>query len=723
MTVDNRFAMKERCFSLAAVSLCVLAAYGTSPTADGSFFGVDAASSWLARPGCLRMPAANGESHAYVVRRLAETGFVHARERLSWNEVNPAPGKWDFTHYLRVAHLCRERGVGVTFVFHDAPNWMEKRGKLPVDLAKLYSFCRLAGETFGDEVEAFEFWNEEDIGFCSASAWDYVAAAKAAYLGFKDAAPRRLALMGALCNNCSARNAYDRALFANGLGDYTDAFNLHTYTPLSSYRSVFEDVRELMATAGLAGRAVWVTESGTHQEGHSAQDGVMPGMKAHSPAQEALHAEIAAKSQFLLMMEGVSRDCFFCFPPYNEVGGCKDWGMMRRDGTLKPAAKTFADMIGALKTCSLRGEADVGSPNVRAYAFRQPDGRETLAYVAVGPADREANVRADGQAPDVPFAFRGRTLVASALPKYLPDQAELPLLRVARPVGRLGAPPPTADEDRRLVLQVVTDSDELALGGGKSALERKGPSARLRLVLYNFEGIDKTGSVTVTGGDVRGLPAQVAVPAWGKTELALVTTTRPEVAEERLDFGGVFGGRRISQLSVSMTNLEALKRSCDVVRIDCADASRWSRNDSASAYGTRTEADGTVRAFHLVWKGDADRWAYPRYQVGEGALRGAKMLEFEIRSEQDKVENDFVCANVFVYDAKGHARPVSFVAPLGNWETRRVDLSGVKDLDRVCSIAIGANPKGRDLTYFLRNVRLYRARENAPTAEPDKRAR
>jgi len=694
--------------TLLVAALSGVLSSGAAPAADGSFFGIDSASGWLARPGCLRLPASAEDSHAYVVRRLAETGFRHVRERLSWNEVNPAFGKWDFSHYLRVARLYRERGIKVTFVFHDAPHWMETRGKLPTDLRNVYSFCRLVGETFGDETEAFEFWNEEDIGFCPASAWDYAAAAKAAYLGFKDAAPRRLVLMGALCCNCSSRNLYDRALFANGLGDYTDAFNLHTYAPLASNRGVFDGLRSLMDLADMSDRAVWITESGTHQEGLASRDGVMPGLKAHSAAQEALHAEIAAKSQFELMMQGVSRDCFFCFPPYNEVGGCKDWGVMRRDGTLKPAAKMFSDMIGALKSCVLRGETDVGTSNVLAYAFRQPDGRDTLVYVSAGPADRQTTVREDEQAPDRPFRFRGKALVASALPRYLQDQDALPLVRPARPLGRLGAPCPKADEDRRLVLQVETKPDEVQLGGGKSALERKTSDVHLRLVLYNFEGRDKTGTVSVAGGCVRGLPARVTVPAWGTAELALVSPTRPDVPSERLDFEGSFGGRRTSRLSVTLTNVEALKRSCEVVRVDSADVSRWSRNDSATAYETYLDTNENARAFHLVWKNDADRWAYPRCRLDPEALKGGRLLEFEIRSRQDKVENDFVCANVYFCDARNRGGSQPFASPLGNWETRRLDLTNEKDLEKVRSLAIGANPKGRDLTYWVRNVRIYR---------------
>lgn len=158
------------------------------------------------------LPDGEKDLHRYTVGKIAETGFRQARERLSWREVNPQPGQWKFDHYLKVYSLYREKGIRVSGMFHDAPKWTSLRGKLPTDLKAVYDFAKRLGETFGDLVDDWEFWNEEDIGFCEASAWDYVAAAKAAYLGFKDARPDRPALMGALCK--PSRSAYDRTLFA-----------------------------------------------------------------------------------------------------------------------------------------------------------------------------------------------------------------------------------------------------------------------------------------------------------------------------------------------------------------------------------------------------------------------------------------------------------------------------------------------------------------------------
>ena len=193
--------------ALIASALCACVA-----SASETFFGVDSAAAWLARPGFFKTPTGEKDLFRYTVGKIAETGFRQARERLSWREVNPQPGQWKPDHYLKVYSLYREKGIRVSGMFHDAPDWTLPKGKLPTDLKAVYDFAKRLGETFGDLVDDWEFWNEEDIGFCEASAWDYVAAAKAAYLGFKDARPDRPALMGALCK--PSRSAYDRTLFA-----------------------------------------------------------------------------------------------------------------------------------------------------------------------------------------------------------------------------------------------------------------------------------------------------------------------------------------------------------------------------------------------------------------------------------------------------------------------------------------------------------------------------
>ena len=111
--------------------------------------------------------------------------------------------------------------------------------------------------------------------------------------------------MGALCK--PSRSAYDRTLFANDLGLYTDAMNFHVYVKRAEYPAVFGELKQFLSDQGLGDLAIWVTESGTHEEGLCEKDGVMPGQRAHSPEQELKQASIAAESQMLMMMAGLGQ--------------------------------------------------------------------------------------------------------------------------------------------------------------------------------------------------------------------------------------------------------------------------------------------------------------------------------------------------------------------------------------------------------------------------------
>ena len=232
-----------------------------------SFYGVDSAQSWVSRPGSFECPWYGNDTYRLVSDLLWRTGLPHVRERLSSSEVNPKPGEYDYKYYMYNADMLRARGILVSGMFHDVPQYMDRIEKLPRNLAALYAFCRDTAVAFGDRMGDWEFWNEQDISFAPEPVWDYTAALKAAYLGFKAARPDMTVLPGAVC--VEGRNAYDECMYANDAAKYSDVFNFHTYSPLSRYPRIFADLHAFMARHGIGDRAVWMTESGTNLEGHS----------------------------------------------------------------------------------------------------------------------------------------------------------------------------------------------------------------------------------------------------------------------------------------------------------------------------------------------------------------------------------------------------------------------------------------------------------------------
>ena len=685
------------------VTAALLVAAGT---VRAEFQGVDSAANWLARKGSMILADPQADSHAYTIGQIADANFRQVRERLNWEALNPGPGKFVLEGFLADCRTYAAHGIAVDWVFHSAPAWTKPKGNLPTDMRALYDFCRTLAAAAPDGT-SWEFWNEEDIDLCKAPAWDYATAAKVAYLGFKAGRPKSAALMGALCK--SVDGPYNRTLFANDLGYYTDAFNFHVYAVPSAYEGLIASIRRFCgACEGLAGRAVWVTENGTHQEGHCAVDGVMPGLKAHSAAQELVQAEFAVKSQVLMQMAGVMRSYLFVFPPYNEREGAKDWGFMRRDGSLKPAVPWLREKNRSLDGFEIVGELPHLAEGVRAFAYRAADGRETLVYWAESAVETAESVDCEKECPvERPFVLRPadgsvRHLVARRRPAYLEGLAGLPVARRAAAPGAEGVAVP-ADIDQTLVARLRFADGIYKLADSKSTAEVGTDEIPAELEVWNFGSEEKVVSLVCESGKFVGQTAGVRVPSFGKAVVAgRLSPADPSADCSSFAIRAVRGKIRSTRLSVPIVNFAAWSRRCLETALPWREAANWRFNDSADS---RTVAwDETERAmrFDLAWQGtDQDRWTYPTLVFDPRLAKGAEYLVFEVRSEQDKVENDFRCANVIADYVDRNSAFLGFEAPVGAWETRRVRLS-----EGLRALRIGMNPNGRRLTYWLRNVRF-----------------
>lgn len=151
---------------------------------------------------------------------------------------------------------------------------------------------------------------------------------------------------------------------------------------------------------------------------------------------------------------------------------------------------------------------------------------------------------------------------------------------------------------------------------------------------------------------------------------------------------------------------------CERIPLDCGDPAAWAANTSAQEFSvSRDAAEGAIR-FDSAWTKPGDRWFYPEYTLKLPAetLEGAEMVEFEVRSEQDKIENDFVTQNLMLVRQDGTRRTLPFEPPVGEWERRRVELRHETDLGEVVSIRLGANPKGARCAFLVRNLTILKRR-------------
>ena len=535
-----------------------------------SFYGVDSAQSWVSRPGTFICPWNGGDSWRTVSDLIWRTGLPHVRERLRWSEVNPNTNSFNCSYYMYNADMLRARGILVSGMFHDAPKWAAPLKKLPSDLNAVHDFCARVAAAFGDRMGDWEFWNEEDIHFAPEPAWDYAAALKAAYLGFKAGKSDCTVLNGALL--WAPNGPYGRCLFDNDAAKFFDVYNQHYYLPIVNCPGTFASIRSFLERYGVGDRAVWITESGTRQEGASVTNGVMKGLKAHSPDQELVFAEYYAKSQVAFQMQGVARNYFFVFGAYNEDGGAKDWGVMRRDGTVKPVYAAMSAITRELVSARLVGEMKVGK-ELRAYLFEQPDGSQTVMYWSVSPMDTTGgHVVATpdfARQFDLPVAngeyrlsdmcgMRSSATVTNGVlslestrfPAYVAGLSGLSATKPAQPRGKVKPYVPAADEDLSVILRANLDTGDFSINGQKSSATLKKDAGHLRVLVWNLGDAAKTGSVEVAGGTLEGLPAEIALGPRGTPPAAFDCTFTPAGTNLNLVLTGVFNGKRSSRLFI-----------------------------------------------------------------------------------------------------------------------------------------------------------------------------
>lgn len=665
-------------------------------------------------------------------------GVPHVRTRMEWAGVESAPGTFnpESSCYWREAELLNRRGITGCGVFNGAPWWTQPREKMPTNLAVVWRFCANAARLYGKSKDAWEFWNEPDIGFAPGPVWDYAAAMKAAYLGFKAGRTEAVILPASHC--LPPANAYMQTLYANDAAKYADAFNYHLGQPISAIPSKLGLLRQFLDKNGMEGRAIWMTENECEMEGHSTGKGIMEGHKAHSPEQELIVAEFYPKSQIAQQMAGVSRCYFFILGAYDERGGEKDWGMMRRDGTVKPVYAAMSTMTRELVSARLAGELNVGA-GAKAFLFEQPDGSQTVAFWASSPidtanADKPVSGKMRDYARDVTITLPGSdfqrkaamknsyrlsdlcgsisqiiakngklVLPATRFPAYVSGLHGLVSDIPVKPRGETHPYVPASDEDLTVIIRAELDKDDFAITRNKTRAVLKKDEGRVKLIVWNLGDEAKTGMVEVAGGRLAGLPHEPFVLGPRGSEPAIFDCTfspDDEVFDCDLVFFGRFNGRRGSRTCIPIWHESRFLAGCEERPLmSWNNPESWRRNDSAQRWKCSWDKTEKAMRFDYEWTESVGRFAYPYFRIDKDeSLVGARMLAFEVKTAQDKLENDHNFSWVHF-----HSTSMAYTPPNGNWEWRYVELPA-EGMEREREFCIGVEPRGSKLTLWIRNI-------------------
>ncbi len=693
-------------------------------------YALDSAQSWLARVD-KKNPHQPNNAFEIVSEVARRSGTQMVRERLKWKDVQAKPGKINWKLYKTNADFLSARGITILGLYHDAPEWAGTKGtRLPGDLVEAYNFAKHATEGFRGQMTAWEFWNEPALISTTGGAWDFASAQKASYLGFKAADPDLPVTVGSLPGFPSA-SGYADSVMRSGTGEYFDIFNSHSYHRVRDIPDMIADVRAHLERHGLEKRPIWFSEVGTRIDGPGQQVSLREGLKEHSPEQELLIAELLPKTLIHMQLAGVTRNFFFVLPPYNEYRGNKDWGLMRRDYTVKPGLAAFATLVDRLGAATPEGEVDLGD-QVKGFLFRQKDGSKTLVYWHTSAVDNGRNAintlnerpertfslpKQDGIRKGVdlfgsPFETDGGSLTATRFPAYL-DRVTGLTVSVPFQIPELEGALPKRDLDKTIIFQTRL-SDDFAMFPDKSGVDLKQDNAKFTLQVWNLSTQVKTGVVTGSGGTVTGLPATVSVPPFGKTELELTYTARIDRNfEGELRIDGVFGGQKTTPLVIPVQSKLAMVKTGQVRALpQLEELSRWRKNSAGKLTITRNEAEHSLE-FHTVFAlTTPDRWSYPEFvlRLPEESLKGIRGIGFEVKvSNAADVKQMLVMPVMDQEQEGGTFILLKMDHPSEQWEERFVQFPPGADPGKIKQLRIGLNSTADDIRWQIRNVRVYYA--------------
>lgn len=665
-----------------------------------------------------RNPRNKRASLEFFADLCAKAGIRMVRERSWWGFSPQIPDKYHWGDTLPLAaELFAARGIRISCTFHNAPKHERRMGGvLPDRPLSVYQFGAAAAEKFRNRIQVWEFWNEQELNCTELSqdaVWNFAAMFKAFVLGARSVDPSLRFTPGSFAT-IGKDTPYIECLMKNELSDYTDIFNIHLYSPCERYPALLEETGRWMNSGNMRSAEIWITENGTYVEGKaaSAPAGVVPGVFAHSPEQEMLQAEFMVKAQLKLQSLGVRRTFAFVLPPYNERGGTKDWGFLRRDYSAKPVYFAFASLIHSLGNAELLGTWDAG-PGAEALLFRQKDGFLSLVCWSVsnvdqeGEASREIVLRIPARRElrgcsffGTPFSLPSDgsrvSIRLNRYPVYLHGLETLkPAIPAPAPIGKTVRN--AANKDQSVVFALYP-KEHCELNGTNTALQIHPDHGRCRVLLRvaNLSPEQKSGSIDC-GGVLTGLPETIELSPFSQMDFS-VGIQPPKQDFFDLVLRGNFNGKETGCATIPVIQLDR-----PGIMLPVWDRNRWKKNSAGKTMTFTPDEKQRIMTIEAVFNPKRDKWVYPEFSLDKESLRGAAGIAFELRAN-GKLTANFMLA-MFSEKPFGEYLGLTYAPPSTQWRDNFVPLHQL-NAGKFRFLRIGMNPREDSVSYSIRNLRI-----------------
>ncbi len=621
------------------------------------------------------------------------------------------------------------------------------KDSLPDDAFYSYWRCKGIAEKVGGSVFGFEYWNEP-FNFPDP-AWDFIACAKAAYLGFKAGNPEMNVLSSSYYYH--AHPQMFELFLKSGGGYYYDILNYHDYSPPASVR---EHVLKLRALLKRYNMNEWTALFNTENNGAFLAGKIPYGASFsrdftdYSHSQQLIEAETIVKSQLAHQAMGVAG--VFTFRAAWSPKGFGYLCLLYPDTTAHLFALPFAVMTANLDQAVFLGTAELGA-GVRGLLYRQPDGTETLTCWKISPVDTQT-AREESPFQDdwlegalrltVPdgtytcqnsfgerFLLRAKngmlTVPVNRFPTYLHGLRNRKILRAAYPEPVYGAP--EAPFEKQIVLRPLLNPRDFRVVGLTSTtaclLAEEGS---MDLEIYNFSSKDVTVNILAQGFEVSGLNKTIHIGHMKKQilkNLRLSPWEKRGIHQKDLVLTAVSQGKRSSPAIVPISYSGKLKE----FPLKNLSASMFFLHGKNVKQSDISDAGNGAIRFRVQFSAFPEKetnWVNAIYKLKqpEESLKNAVGIRYEVRLTGrngivgSETERNFETATVGLLksasaDSMIYRESIWIPSRIPNevWQEVYLPFSGAswkENASKYQAIAFGLNPEFLSLEFEIRNIRI-----------------
>ncbi len=328
-------------------------------------------------PGSYERREWAGRIRGYYKPEVLDSLGVHwFRSSLSWKDVEPAPGEWDYQGVEEFLAAAEEQNKKVlALLTYDTP-WLYKeeertRHIRPEEVSFYLEYVKNLALRYRDSIDGFEIWNEPNFRrFWKGTDQEFFYLTRETVKILKETAPEIPVAVGALSYHPVTRGrAFLKGMIEYGAVDLADAISLHPYgASIDASARRVRKAEELLLSYGLK-KEIWITEMGYPTTG----------LYFHRVNLED-HGEITAKS--LVMMAASGADLITWYHTFDKYTPDEkpvytpseaSFGLLYPDYSPKPGGYAFQVLGNRLHGSRYVPEAleykGIRTGGIRAYAF------------------------------------------------------------------------------------------------------------------------------------------------------------------------------------------------------------------------------------------------------------------------------------------------------------------------------------------------------------------